>query len=150
MSSTPDLVALLPPAIRAFAQRHGIGPQSLRSDGSLTLTVDRRYRVRMRPAPHNRVALVAQLIALPTPPSRDADAILERLTRVGAGMLQKYGSTLCLDARQQALLLQQSLPADADLQSVEDTMADFSNALAFWSKLSWSEAESLQLTSRES
>jgi hypothetical protein len=149
MSTTPDLVALLPPVIRAFAQRHGIGPQSLRSDGSLTLTVDRRYRVRMRPAPHNRVALVSQLITLPAPPSHDADALIERLMRVGAGLLQKHGSTLCLDARQQALLLQQSLPADADAQMVEDTLADFSNALAFWSRLSWSEAESLQMANQE-
>ena len=135
----------MPPAIRAFATRHKLGREALRSDGSLTLTVDRRYRLRMRSAPHSKVALIAKLLTLPSDSQRKADEVLARLARTAAGMLQKHASTLCLDARQQSLLLQQTFPANADARAVEEALADFSNALAFWSKLCWSEAAALQM-----
>ncbi len=138
------MTVALHPTVKAFAQKHGLGAAAVRSDGRLTLTLDRKYRVHLQGAPHNRVALTAQLMALPAA-SQDAKPAqaLERLLKTGAGMLQQHAATLCLDPRQQALLLQQQLPADADVAALEKGVAQFTNALAFWSKVSATEAAAL-------
>lgn len=138
-----DPIAALPAAVRAFASRHGIGPDAVRSDGRLTLTVDKRYRIHLQASTHNRVALVSQLMTLPAPGRPSADQVLERLLKAATGLMREHPSGLCIDPKLQSVLLQQTLPADADAGAVEKAIADFSNALAFWSPLC--AAESAQL-----
>jgi hypothetical protein len=138
------MTVALHPTVKAFAEKHGLGAAAVRSDGRLTLTLDRKYRVHLQGAPHNRVALTAQLMALPAASTDPKPAqALERLLKTGAGLLQQHAATLCLDPRQQALLLQQQLPANADVAAVEKGVAEFTNALAFWSKVSAAEAAAL-------
>lgn len=144
MHNATDPFAALPPVLRSLAHRHGMSPSALRSDGSLSLTVDQRYRVRLRPAPHNRVALSSPLLTLPAPDDPRSDQTVLRLLRLAAGLLREHASTLCLDARQQSLQLQQTVPANADDAAMEEALADFSNALAFWTKLCRAEASTLQ------
>lgn len=144
MHHATDPFAALPPVLRSLAHRHGMSPGALRSDGSLSLTIDQRYRVRLRPAPHNRVALSSPLLTLPAADDPRSDEALQRLFKLAAGMLREHASTLCLDARQQSLQLQQTVPANADADVMEDALADFSNALAFWTKLCRAEAFTLQ------
>lgn len=133
MDPSPELP--LPPSLAAFAQRHRLGAEGRRADGGLSLAVDRRFRVRLSPAPHNRVALSARLMALGGPGDAQTQAMIERLAKAAAGLLARHASTLCIDARQQALQLQQFVPAGAGADAVEDALADFSNAMAFWSRL---------------
>lgn len=144
MLTTADTFAALPPVLRALAHRHGMSPGAVRSDGSLSLTIDQRYRIRLRPAPHNRVALSSPLLTLPPPDDPRCDQAIQRLLKIAAGMLREHASTLCLDARQQSLQLQQMVPASADAAAMEEALADFSNALAFWTKLCRAEAFTLQ------
>ncbi|HSV46781.1 MAG TPA: CesT family type III secretion system chaperone [Ramlibacter sp.] len=134
----------LHPTVRAFADKHGIAGAAVRSDGRLTLTLDKKYRVHLQGAPHNRLALTAQLLSLPAATGdQKAAAALERLMKTAAGLMREHAATLCLDARQQALLLQQQLPASTDVAALEKGIAAFTNALAFWSKLGAAEAAAL-------
>lgn len=121
------------PVVKAFMMEQAIDSTSLRSDGRLTLRLDERYRVHLHAAPHQRVALTCQLVSLSShwdqPAAQD---LLQELCTIAAGMLQKHDSSLCLDERQQALCLQQFVAADAPVQVLQDALARFTNALAFW------------------
>lgn len=134
MADAHRALATLAPVVRAFVQRHQIPKDAVRGSGRVALTVD-RYRVQLLPAPHHRVALQAELMALPEQGTRRVDDLLLRLARMGAGLLQLHGSTLCIDAQRQALVLQQAVPANAELPVLEEALADFTNALAFWHRV---------------
>lgn len=122
-----------PAAIGAFMSSQGLPASALRAGGRLTVVIDGAYRVHLQPAAHERVAITAQLLPLSAAWDRPAlDAVLEPLARKAAGMLRQYASGLCLDERRQALLLQQFVPAGADAATVQDALAEFTNALAFW------------------
>lgn len=111
----------------------GMSGDALRADARLTLVIDGSYRVHLQPVSHERVAITAQLLSL-AGVWQDAalERVLEPLAQKAAGMLQRYASGLCLDERRQALLLQQFVPAAADAAAVQDALAEFTNALAFW------------------
>jgi hypothetical protein len=140
MSADPASLAALAPVVRAFVQRHHIPTDSVRADGRVVLTIDQRYRVHLMPAPHNRAALQSELLPLPEQAERRTDDLLLRLTKTAAGLLQRHPSTLAIDNKRQALVLQQTVAAGADLQALQDALADFANALAFWSRLCRKEA----------
>lgn len=134
----PDEQALsaLTPALRAFVLAHRIPSDALRADGRVVITVDERWRVHAQSAPHGRLALQSELLGLSEPPdARDADALM-RLAQAAAGLLQRHASTLCIDRSRQALVLQQLLPASATQAELEEALADFTNALSFWTSLS--------------
>lgn len=121
------------PAVHAFMARNGISPQELRSDGKLSLSIDGKYRVHVHSGAHNRVALTTDLMSFAGRSSQAAVAdALERLLTLGAGMLQQHPSTLCVDDRRQALLLQLALPASAEAEEVEKAIAELVNVLPFW------------------
>ena len=144
MPADSSSLAALPPVVRAFIQRHRIPVHSVRADGRVVLSVDQRYRVHVLPAPHNRVALQSELLPLPEHPDRHTDDIMLRLAKTACGLLQRHASTLAIDRKRQALVLQQTLAAGADLQALQDALADFSNALAFWSRICRTETAALR------
>lgn len=135
MPDPADALSLLPPTVRAFVDRHRIPHDAMRGEGRVVLTVDQRWRIHLLPGPHHRVVLQAQLLGMPEPLDRRATELLQRLCKAAAGLLQEHASTLCLDPQRQALVLQQTLAAGADLPALEEALADFTNALAFWSDL---------------
>ena len=122
-----------PAAISAFMSSQGLPASALRADGRLTVVMDGSYRSHLQAAAHDRIAITAQLLPLSAVWNQSAlDAVLEPLAQKAAGMLREYASGLCLDERRQALLLQQFVPAGADAAAVQDALAEFTNALAFW------------------
>jgi hypothetical protein len=121
---------LVPGLVRAFIARHRLNADSIRSEGRVVLTIDNKYRVHIFPAPHNRIALQSELVTLPDHPSDD---ILLKLANTGAGLMQRHGSTLCIDRKREALVLQEVLPAASDMETLQKVLADFANALDFWS-----------------
>jgi hypothetical protein len=135
MPANDNALAALPPVVRAFVQTHSIPPDAIRSEGRLVLTLDQRWRVHVLPAPQQRVALQAELITIAEPADRRTDDTLARLCRTATALLKEHASTLCIDARRQALVLQQMLPQASDVGTLEDALADFTNALSFWSRL---------------
>jgi len=144
MATGDPSLAALAPVVRAFVQHHRIPTDSVRADGRLVLTIDQRYRVHVLAAPHNRVALQSELLPLPEHADSRTDDILLRLAKTAAGLLQQHASTLCIDRKRQALVLQHTVAAGADVQALQDALADFSNVLAFWSRLCRTEAAALQ------
>lgn len=120
-------------AIGAFMASQGLSGEALRADGRLTLVIDGIYRIHLQQVAHERVAITSPLLSL-TGVWHQAglDRVLEPLAQKAAGMLRQYASGLCLDERRQALLLQQFVPATADAAAVEEALAEFTNALAFW------------------
>jgi hypothetical protein len=72
------------------------------------------------------------------------DDALARLTSLAAGKLQRHGSSLCLDERQHTLMLQQTLPANADAKEVETALADFATVLPFWTNACADEASMMR------
>jgi hypothetical protein len=135
MSADDSRLTSLAPVVRAFVQRHHIPTQSVRSGGRLVLTVDQRHRVHVLPAPHGRVALQSELLALPEQADHRTDDLLLRLAQTASGLLQRNASTLCIDSARRALVLQQTVAAGANLQGLEEAFADFANALAFWNRI---------------
>lgn len=119
------------PGLRAFIARRGIAADALRSDGRLTLTIDGRFRVQIRPAPAGGIALQAKVMTLAAD-ERAADAAIARLLALGAGMLREHASTLCLESPGESLQLQQVVAADASGEQLEAEIGEFTNALDFW------------------
>lgn len=114
--------------------RRGIAADALRN-GRLTLTIDGKYRVHLRPAPDGRLALQAKVMTLPGEEgSRVAEQAIERLLNLGAGMLREHASTLCFEIRGQMLQLQQSLASDISGELLDAEVAEFTNALDFWAR----------------
>jgi hypothetical protein len=135
MPTDAALLADLAPVLRSFVRHHRITTDAVRAGGRVVLTVDGRYRVHALPAPHHRVALQSELVPLPEHPDRHTDELLLRLAQAACGLLQRHASALTIDRQRQALVLQQSVAADADLQTFEQALADFVNALSFWRRL---------------
>lgn len=142
MSSSPPR-SNVHPLVTNFVARNKIDPQSLRSNGSVTILIDGRHRITLNSSNFNRVVLAVQLRALDGRfETTSTDEFLQRLMQLGAGMLQQSGATLCLDARREALMLQQALPPDADIAALEAAIAELSHILPFWTKMCSQEAQS--------
>ncbi|HZY20522.1 MAG TPA: CesT family type III secretion system chaperone [Ramlibacter sp.] len=121
-------------AVSAYAARHRLDGSALRSDGRLTLRFDGRYRVQLRPAADGRIAVVSRLLDLSGRPRADADEALRQLATLACGLLRQDAAALCIDTPESALVLQQVLPADTDVEQLESQLAAFVNALAFWTR----------------
>lgn len=124
--------SLAHPSVRAYMARHGIADSALRSDGRLFITIDERWRVQIKPGVDRGVLLQARLLDPGPAGPRQADEALLRLGARGAGLLREFGSTLAIDPREGALVLQECLPAETDLPALETAIAGFANALAYW------------------
>lgn len=123
------------PALRDFMTRRNLTSESLRSDGSLAFTVDGRYRVRLRPASDGHLALISRICPLPDGrEGPESGRLIEKLMNRGAGMLRDYASTLCLDAEDDSLLLQQRLAPTLSGVQVDAEVAEFINVLQFWTR----------------
>lgn len=129
------------PVLAEYAARHRIAPPSPpRTDGRLTLRIDNRWRVHMAGKMEGRspgpIVLSARLLDLGESKRSQAatDDLLVRLASLAAGRLKGHASSLSLDSASQALLLMEVLPASSDLQAVQNGLAEFVNALAFWSQ----------------
>ena len=121
--------------LRAFMARRGMAPESLRSNGRLTLVVDGAYRLHIRPDIDGRLALYARIGQLPGGrDSFETGQWLERMMNTGAGMLRDYASTLSIEPLGDGLLLQQSLAADLSGEQIDAEVGEFVNALQFWVK----------------
>ena len=128
------------PALLAYATRYRIAADNPpRSDARLTVRVDGRWRVHLTGTVEgrtpSRIVLSARLLDLSGQLNQPSTGdLLVRLATLAAGRLKSDASGLSLDIVNQALLLLEVMPASSDLQAVETGLADFVNALAFWSR----------------
>lgn len=121
--------------LKEFVRRRGLSIDTLRHKGRLTLTVDGQYRVHLRPDCDGRLVLNARIVTLPgRSDSVESEQWLARKMNAAAGLLREFTSTLCTEPRHGDLLLQQSLPAGLSGEQLEGEVAEFVNALQFWTK----------------
>lgn len=133
MMTTTD-IARAHPALRAYAQRHGVAAEAFTSDGRMTLHIDRRYRVQMRPAADNRIALTTPLLELDDWSPQACEEMLLRLAGAGAGLMRAHAAGLAIDRAANVLQLQQQLPGATEVDALETELAGFVNILAFWTQ----------------
>lgn len=120
------------PHIASFMQRQGLAPEQLRSDGRLTLVVDDRYRIHLAPYANGGLALIARVASLPDDRA-DRDALIDRVLKKSAALLQLHPSTLTVDQHQDALHLQQILPQEElSPERLDTAVGEFTNALSYW------------------
>lgn len=133
MTNTPSLHA----SVQEFMAQRGIASSAVRNDGRLSLTIDEKYRVHLRPASDGRLVLQAKVADLPDAEnSRAADETIARLLNRSAGMMREHASTLCLEPHGQTVQLQLVLAADTSGKQLEAGIAEFTNALDFWVRTS--------------
>ncbi|WP_263768569.1 CesT family type III secretion system chaperone [Propionivibrio soli] len=120
-------------SVRDFMARRGLAATAMRADGRLTLVIDGRYRIHLRPGSGGQLTLTANVMPLPGDPGSPASQqVVERLMNSGAGMLRDHASTLCLDREAGMLQLQQSLSGDLTGIELDAEIGEFTNALHFW------------------
>lgn len=100
------------PGVQSFMARRGIAATALRSDGRLTLLID-RHRVHLFPVANGRLVVMAKVMNLPGSgvANREAEAAIERLLNLSAGTLKLYAATLCVEKGTESVKLQQQLDA---------------------------------------
>lgn len=136
------IVAPLHRALQEFMCRRGIAVTSLGSDGRLSLNIDSKYRIHLRPISANLLALQAKVTSLQRRDGLAADDVLLRLMRLGSGVLQEHACTFCFEKPGQDLILQEVLDANTGGgEGLEAAIADFVNVLEFWTRV----AESFEL-----
>jgi hypothetical protein len=125
----------LHPALASLVRAQGLPETAVRSDGRLTLVIDRQYRVHVSPAADGRLAVHARLVApeagLANPRN---EGLIDKLLTAAQALVATHRSGLVAAPQGDALLLQQWVPAAATLETLQTALAEFVNALAFWAK----------------
>ena len=125
------------PTVQKFMARRGISSQSLSRDGRLSITIDGKYRIYLRPAINGQLALQAKVVELPDPEMQaNADRTIENLMNRSAGLMREHASTLCLEPGGQTIRLQMLLAADTDIEQLGVAIAEFTNSLDYWVRVS--------------
>jgi hypothetical protein len=138
--TTPSAHPAVHPAVSGYAARHRVDVAEIGGAGRLTLRFDGRYRVQVEPAADGQIALSSRLLDLGERAPDDTQETLQRLAALGAGLLRDHAAGLCIDESRGVVMLQQLLPTDTDLDRLEEEMADYVNALAFWTRACANEA----------
>jgi hypothetical protein len=119
--------------VKRFMDKHDLAPTTLRSGGRLMLTFDEADRVVVHSAPFHRVAVTSDLLRLSQIGNVQAqEQFLERIMRLTTGTMLEHSSALAVDNKRDMLVLQQAIPADAPVESMEAAIADLLNILPFW------------------
>ncbi len=120
------------PLLLAYAERQGLGSSAFLSDGSLSLIFDAAYRLQVRPFVGDRLVVQSWLLEIAPIRREQRDELLVRLLRHAASTARDFPAGLVVDATASWLLLQQVVPAGADLRTLEAELADFVNVRAYW------------------
>lgn len=118
--------------LQAYAHQYGLASPASLSSAPVDMTVDGRYRIRLRALPQGGIAVSARLRTLPEPsPARDE--LLLGVARMACGTMKQHASGCVIDDRERAIWLQQTI-AGTSSQDIDDAVGSFVNSLAFWSK----------------
>ena len=119
----------------ALVQRYAelLGASDPAAGRRLTLTIDGRYRIQLRPQGDQRVQAKCRLRALPAP-GAERDQLILALGRLACGTMNRSSAACVVDADERALWLSQVAPATST-QEVDELVAGFVNELAFWTRV---------------
>ncbi len=120
--------------LSGFLERQQLVPQKKRMDGAVVVTLDGRYRVFCRPAPHGDLVLESRLLELPLRPG-DADELIQRCLFASWARMTEHAEVPVLSEDESQILIQRRVPADASIEEFEAALEAFTNSLADWRRI---------------
>ncbi len=120
--------------LSGFLERRQLMPESERLDGAVVVTLDDRFRIYCRPAPHGDLVLESRLLELPPRPG-DADELIQRCLFTAWVRMAEHAEVPVLSEDESQILIQRRVPADASIDEFEAALEDFSNALSDWRRV---------------
>ena len=116
----------------SYGEQHGLLGEKHSPNAPVDMTVDSKYRLRLRALPQGGIAIVSRLRTLPDPGIARDEMVL-RVSRMALGMMKEHASTCVIDESERALWLQQTVNGNST-QEIDEAVGSFVNSLAFWSK----------------
>lgn len=120
--------------LAGFLERQQMVPQKERVDGAVVVTLDGRYRVFCRPAPHGDLVLESRLLDLPARPG-EADELIQRCLFASWVRIAEHAEVPVLSEDETQILVQRRVPADASTDEFEGALEAFTNSLADWRRI---------------
>ncbi len=120
--------------LSGFLERKQLSPQKERLDGAVVITLDDRYRIYCRPAPHGDLVLESRLLELPSRPG-DVDELIQRCLYASWVRMGQHADVPVLSEDESEILIQRRLPADASIDEFEEALESFTNSLAEWRRI---------------
>ncbi len=124
----------LHPGLSGFLERQQQTTPKERVDCAVVVTLDDRYRIYCRPAPHGDLVLESRLLELPARPV-EADELIHRCLLASWVMMPERSEVPALSEDESQILLQRRIPADASADEFEAALEAFTNALADWRRI---------------
>jgi len=119
------------PVIGAYMSRRGLARQALADDGSLTLRVNGRYRLRLNPGRGR--AVVMEIVLQHLPVDRDErDRLVERMLRMACLRLKDHPCGLVVDQYMDAVWLQRWHDGSISAISFDRAVTEFVASAAVW------------------
>ena len=129
-TAPPDTVSAN--LLQAYAQQLGMAAGDRSINEPLDMSVDDRYRLRLRALPEGGIAIVSRLRSLPDA-GKDRDELVLRVSQMALGMMKEHASTCVVDSSERAIWLQQTVATNST-HEIDEAVGEFVNALAFWAK----------------
>ena len=129
-TAPPDTVSAN--LLQAYAQQLGMATGDRSINEPLDMSVDDRYRLRLRALPEGGIAIVSRLRTLPDA-GKDRDELVLRVSQMALGMMKEHASTCVVDSSERAIWLQQTVATNST-HEIDEAVGEFVNALAFWAK----------------
>lgn len=120
--------------LRKYLAEFNTGGVPRNSDGSVSLIFDGQYRVTCLPLAYGDLLLEARILQLPDE-ARARRITMEALLEQAGSRLGKHTDRIAFAPGEQMLVLQQTVPAQADRAQFISVLDGFVNALAGWRRL---------------
>lgn len=105
-----------------------------RLDGAVVLSIDSKYRIYCRIAPHGDLVIECKISDLPEKPADIEDML--RTTLIASHLrLCTHSDVPVLSKNGFSILIQQRIPADATVDEFEGSLENFINSLADWRRI---------------
>ncbi len=120
--------------LAGYAERHQMETPPDRIDGAVVLTVDSRYRIYCRPAPHGDLVFESKLADVPDKPG-DAEELIRTTLMASAVRMMSSADVPVLSKNGLVILLHQCIPADASVDEFEGSLQNFVKSLTEWRRI---------------
>lgn len=120
--------------LAGYSERHQLAAPPDRVDGAIVLSVDGRYRIYCRPAPHGDLVLESKLADVSVNPA-DAEDRIRTTLMASAVRMMTHADVPVLSKNGQIILLHQRIPADASVDEFESSLNNFIKSLADWRRI---------------
>ncbi len=118
----------------SFLEKNQLNNAEPRSDGSVVLLIDKRFRIFCRPAAFGDLVLESLLINLPEDVNSANELITHALLASWVRM-RSHADVPVLSESETEIFLQQRVSVDADIDEFALSLEEFSNSLVEWRRI---------------